>query len=88
MSAGPEATITAIIQRDWHRPTVNDWVDVLAPGEWVQSTYVIGREDYRGTRDRDAETISDTAVWSGTSFACGIVSGHLAAHLLVMQSLI
>jgi CRP-like cAMP-binding protein len=30
MSAGPEATITAIIQRDWHRPTVNDWVDVLA----------------------------------------------------------
>ena len=30
MTAAPEATITAIIQRDWHRPTVNDWVDVLA----------------------------------------------------------
>jgi CRP-like cAMP-binding protein len=30
MSAGPDATITAIIRRDWHRPTVNDWVDVLA----------------------------------------------------------
>jgi CRP-like cAMP-binding protein len=30
MSAGPDATITAIIQRDWQRPTVNDWVDVLA----------------------------------------------------------
>jgi CRP/FNR family cyclic AMP-dependent transcriptional regulator len=30
MSAGPDATITAIITRDWHRPTANDWVDVLA----------------------------------------------------------
>jgi CRP-like cAMP-binding protein len=30
MSAGPDATITAIITRDWHHPTTNDWVDVLA----------------------------------------------------------
>lgn len=30
MTAAPDATIISIIQRDWRRPTVNDWVDVLA----------------------------------------------------------
>jgi subtilisin family serine protease len=58
-----------------------DWVNVYAPGERVQSTYVVGREDRRTTRDRNADTFRDTAVWSGTSFACGIVSGHIAASL-------
>ncbi|HET9675071.1 MAG TPA: cyclic nucleotide-binding domain-containing protein [Gaiellaceae bacterium] len=30
MNAGPDAMITAAIQRNWHRPSVNDWVAVLA----------------------------------------------------------
>jgi subtilisin family serine protease len=57
------------------------WVNVFAPGDQVQSTYVVGREDRRITRDRNADEFVDTAVWSGTSFACGIVSGHIAANL-------
>jgi subtilisin family serine protease len=56
-------------------------VNVFAPGDQVQSTYVVGREDRRITRDRNADEFVDTAVWSGTSFACGIVSGHIAANL-------
>jgi subtilisin family serine protease len=62
-----------------------DWVNVFAPGQHVQSTYVIGREDRRYTRDRNADEFTDTAVWSGTSFACGIVSGHIAANLVAGQ---
>lgn len=58
-----------------------DWVDVAAPGERVQSAYVGGREDPRLTLDSGSDVFRDTAVWSGTSFACAAVSGHLAAAL-------
>jgi hypothetical protein len=59
-----------------------DWVDVHAPGERVQSTFVRGREHPTATKDRDPDRFrSDTAVWSGTSFACAYVSGYLAAGL-------
>ena len=60
------------------------WVNVSAPGVREQSTYVPGREDPRLTRDGDADRFPEwrtTALWSGTSFACGHVSGFLAANL-------
>ena len=58
------------------------WVNVFAPGEQVQSSYVRGREDASTTEDADADRFrSNTALWSGTSFACGYVSGYLARVL-------
>jgi subtilisin family serine protease len=56
-----------------------DWVEVYAPGQRVQSAFVRGRED-PGVTGSDVFR-SNTALWSGTSFACGYVSGHLAAVL-------
>jgi hypothetical protein len=59
-----------------------DWLNVYAPGEEVQSTYVRGRENPEETVDSDADRFaSNTALWSGTSFACAHVSGYLAAAL-------
>ncbi len=59
-----------------------DWVEVYAPGEKVQSSFVRGREDPDLTEDSGSDVFrSNTALWSGTSFACGYVSGHLAAVL-------
>jgi hypothetical protein len=59
-----------------------DWVNVYAPGEEVQSTYVRGEEDPGQTFDRGSDRFeSNTALWSGTSFACAHVSGYLAARL-------
>ena len=59
-----------------------DWVNVNAPGERVQSAFVRGREDARLTDDAGSDWFgSNTALWSGTSFACGYVSGYLAARL-------
>ena len=41
-----------------------------------------GREDASTTDDQDADrSRSNTALWSGTSFACGYVSGYLAGVL-------
>ncbi len=59
-----------------------DWVEVYAPGEKVQSSFVRGREDPDLTEDEGSDVFrSNTALWSGTSFACGYVSGHLASVL-------
>jgi Subtilase family len=59
-----------------------DWVNVYAPGEEVQSTFVRGREDPALAGKGDADRFrSNTALWSGTSFACAHVSGYLAAKL-------
>ena len=59
-----------------------DWVNVHAPGERVQSAFVRGQEDQALTDDGGSDRFaSNTALWSGTSFACGYVSGHLARAL-------
>jgi hypothetical protein len=59
-----------------------DWVNVYAPGEEVQSTFVRGREDPAQTGDGGADRFTtNTALWSGTSFACAHVTGYLAAAL-------
>lgn len=63
---------------------VGPWVNVTAPGVREVSCYVAGTEDPSTTRDGDADTFErqrPAAAWSGTSFACGHVSGHLAAAL-------
>ncbi len=59
-----------------------DWVNVYAPGQDVQSTFVRGKEDPALTEDHRSDVFtSNTALWSGTSFACAAVSGYLAAAL-------
>jgi hypothetical protein len=59
-----------------------DWLNVYAPGEEVQSTYVRGRENPDETVDGDPDRFAtNTALWSGTSFACAHVSGYLASAL-------
>jgi hypothetical protein len=59
-----------------------DWVNVNAPGEQVQSAFVRGQEDQTVTHDGGSDRFtSNTALWSGTSFACGYVSGYLARAL-------
>jgi hypothetical protein len=59
-----------------------DWVNVNAPGERVQSAFVRGQEDQTVTHDGGSDQFtSNTALWSGTSFACGYVSGYLARAL-------
>lgn len=55
------------------------WVDVNAPGTWQHGPYVDGREDASITRDGNSDTFDGRARWSGTSFACGYVSGAVAA---------
>lgn len=63
---------------------VGPWVNVTAPGVREVSCYVAGTEDTSTTRDGTADTYPTSrpaAAWSGTSFACGHVSGHLAAAI-------
>jgi hypothetical protein len=59
-----------------------EWVNVYAPGQRVQSTFVRGKEDPATTDDGGSDVFtSNTALWSGTSFACAQVTGYLAAAL-------
>jgi len=57
------------------------WVDVHAPGTWQHGPYVDGVEDASITRDGNSDTFDGRARWSGTSFACGLVSGGVAAAI-------
>jgi subtilisin family serine protease len=59
-----------------YTPRDADWVDVVALGTDVPSTYLTGQV-YAG----DAEVSYDGwASWTGTSFAAGLVSGAIAAR--------
>jgi len=59
------------------------WVDFLAPGVAVESTYLTG--SIRAGEDADAsatnEAFTGWASWSGTSFAAASVSGAIAARI-------
>ncbi len=65
------------------------WIDVLAPGTNVTSTYLDGRvltwEDPDGSgpalSERIARRFTGYASWSGTSFAAGIVSAMIATRI-------
>ena len=57
------------------------WIDVLAPGVDVVSTYLKGRVDLRGeARTPDFGMFDGYAAWSGTSFASALVSGAISAR--------
>jgi len=54
------------------------WIDVLAPGEDLVSTFLAG--SFPGADDGDPdETFNGFAEWSGTSFSTALVSGQIAA---------
>jgi subtilisin family serine protease len=59
------------------------WVDFLAPGVGVESTYLTG--SIRAGEDADTsatnEAFTGWASWSGTSFAAASVSGAIAARI-------
>jgi membrane-anchored mycosin MYCP len=60
------------------------WVNFLAPGVGVDSTYLTGRIR-AGSQDVHTTTTSEPftgwANWSGTSFAAASVSGAIAARI-------
>jgi hypothetical protein len=60
------------------------WVNFLAPGVGVESTYLTGRIR-AGSKDAHTDATSDGftgwANWSGTSFAAASVSGAIAARI-------
>ena len=51
------------------------WVDVVATGVGVESTYLPAVQGAEGPED-----FGETATWSGTSFAAAKVTGVLAAR--------
>lgn len=57
-------------------PTEHAWIDVLAEGQDLQSTFPVGEFDVPGGR---SVRFSGYASWSGTSFAAALVSGAIAA---------
>lgn len=62
-------------------PADAPWIDVLAPGVDVVSTYLTGRVDLRHEAAMPTfEQFDGFAVWSGTSFASALVSGAIAAR--------
>jgi membrane-anchored mycosin MYCP len=54
------------------------WIDLLAPGEKVLSTYLDGDVLLD---DKTAEPFGGLARWSGSSFAAALVSGAIAAGM-------
>jgi membrane-anchored mycosin MYCP len=55
------------------------WVDVTAPGEKVESTYLDAEVRLVFPDGKKMETFHGTACWEGTSFAAATVSGAIAA---------
>jgi membrane-anchored mycosin MYCP len=66
---------------DWERSAFSadkvPWIDVLAPGENVVSTFLTGT--YPGEKDQPDVTFNGFAEWSGTSFSTALVTGLIAA---------
>lgn len=52
------------------------WIDIMAPGVNVLSTYVDGIVE---VKPKDEQKFGGWALWSGTSFAAGDVTGELAS---------
>ena len=64
-----------------------EWIDVLAPGVGVVSTYVTAAVNVADDEDKPAEVtdFKGWASWSGTSFAAALVSGTIAARTVPGQ---
>jgi subtilisin family serine protease len=58
------------------------WIDVVAPGEAVTSTYLLGKVDLRSDGGAPDEPFDGFARWSGTSFSAAQVSGAVAAGVI------
>jgi hypothetical protein len=73
----------------WFSPREVPWIDVLAPGEQVGSTFLQGRVD--GIDAAPTSSSGDTpgfngfAAWTGSSFAAALVSGAIAARTVPGQ---
>ncbi|WP_448623609.1 S8 family peptidase [Geodermatophilus sp. URMC 64] len=85
-SAGRGASFNPVDMKDPSRPA--PWIDVLAPGVEVVSTYLDenGDQKVQVPRDTDGEEFDTVsfggfANWSGTSFAAAHVTGLVAAEV-------
>ena len=58
------------------------WVDVVAPGDNVSSTYLTGDVDLSSAGGKPDEHFDGYASWSGTSFSAAQVSGAVAAAVV------
>jgi hypothetical protein len=56
------------------------WIDVLAPGDPVESTYLAGPVRVWDEGHRVVREFDGFAAWGGTSFAAALVSGAVAAR--------
>jgi membrane-anchored mycosin MYCP len=70
-----------------HRPAWSPdpdlpWVDVVAPGDEVTSTYLMGKVDLRSAGGKPDQPFDGYATWSGTSFSAAQVSGAVAAGVV------
>jgi len=59
-------------------PRCAPWIDVVALGDEVVSTYLTGK--VRISPDEAAEDFGGFAVWGGSSFSAALVSGAIAAR--------
>lgn len=57
------------------------WIDVLAPGVDVVSTYLSGNVDL----EKEKKPFNGYASWKGTSFAAAVLSGTIAADTVPSQ---
>jgi hypothetical protein len=56
------------------------WIDVYAPGEDVDSTFIEGELTMSESANAEDKEYSGYATWSGTSFAAAKLSGAIAAR--------
>jgi hypothetical protein len=66
-------------ERSVFTPADVDWIDILAVGNGVVSTFLDGRVNVGGTDGAVEAMFNGFAQWGGTSFAAGTVAGAIAA---------
>jgi membrane-anchored mycosin MYCP len=76
------ATAGAGTRPAWSPDPELPWIDVVAPGEDVTSTYLLGKVDLRSAGGAPDEPFDGFARWSGTSFSAAQVSGAVAAGII------
>jgi hypothetical protein len=66
---------------EWSPDDELPWIDAVADGVEVTSTFLSGEVDLRSV-DRSVEKFDGGARWSGTSFSSATVSGVIAANIV------
>lgn len=85
--AYPNLLAVGALDRDGRRPVWSNsgpWVDLLAPGDQLLSTYLFYTPP-PGDPDPYAQRYRGWAAWSGTSFATAVVSGQVARTMSSRQ---